>query len=125
MKSTYPSHHVTEYDHEILHHVASDCHLLYIMVIDWQIVLVCAVSQHFGSWLTVISVFQLLQVFQLFISPQAIYCNVVWRAFTICCRSQTFTYSLVTSNRYRVFIEYNNSIHRTLLDSPKQTRQMV
>lgn len=56
MKSTYPSHHVTEYDHEILHHVASDCHLLYIMVIDWQIVLVCAVSQHFGSWLTVISV---------------------------------------------------------------------
>lgn len=43
------------------------------MVIDWQIVLVCAVSQHFGSWLTVISVFQLLQVFQLFISPQAKY----------------------------------------------------
>lgn len=47
---TYPSHHVTEYDNEILHHVASDCHLLNIMVIDWQIILVSAVPQHiFGQ----------------------------------------------------------------------------
>lgn len=59
MMITYPSHHVTEYDYEILHHVASDCHLLYIMVIDWQIVLVCAVSQHF--WIVKSQLFQLFE----------------------------------------------------------------
>lgn len=43
---TYPSHHVPENDHEILHHVASDCHLLDVVVIHWQIVLIGAIPQH-------------------------------------------------------------------------------
>lgn len=46
LSATYPSHHIAKYDHKVLHHVASDCHLLNIVVIDGQIVLVSAIPQH-------------------------------------------------------------------------------
>lgn len=63
--STYPSHHVAEYDHEVLHHVASHCHLLDVVVVDWQIVLVGAVSQHLvGIWLNCTTSDPKLRVFR-------------------------------------------------------------